>query len=167
MAEKETKVIGLDHSGCGVITEAVKEILNSFPGLTETIRFEELGETSGVAFTNDAGALVLTERRSITDHVVQTCQYPFLIVCRTAGTREAQKAATARFLDQIGKWICREPVETGGTKSVLSTYPKLIDGRKITKVTRSNIYGTAPNDNNSQDWLLPVVVDYTNEFELW
>ena len=164
----EVKPIGADATGYEQIKKAVKDLLNQFPGLNgQTIYFEQLGEESGIAFSADAGALVMSEKRSITDHIVQNCQFPCLVVYRASTTREFQKLNVANFLDTLGKWICKEAVEIGGVEYRLSAYPQLSDGRKITRITRNNTYGTVPNENGSQDWILPVSLQYTNEFNMW
>lgn len=165
---EEVKPIGADVTGYELLTRAVKDLLNQYPGLSgQKISFEELGEESGMAFSADAGALVMSERRSITDHVSQSCQYPFLVIYRTSATREYQKLNVTAFLDSLGKWLCKEPVEIGDFVYRLTDYPGLSSGRKITRITRNNSYGTVPNDNGSQDWILPVSVQYTNEFDMW
>lgn len=164
----EAKPIGTDATGYELLTRAIKDLLNQFPGLNgQKITFEELGEEDGIAFSADAGALVMSERRSITDHVVQSCQFPFLVVYRTSATREFQKLNVSTFLEALGKWICKEPVEINGSEHRLFSYPALASGRKITRITRNNTYGTVPNENGSQDWILPVSVQYTNEFDMW
>jgi len=166
MAE-EVKPIGTDATGYELLTKAIKTLLNQFPGLdSQKIYFEELEEESGIAFSADAGALVMSERRSITDHVTQICQYPFFVVYRTTATREFQKLNVAAFLDTIGKWICKEPVDLNGIEYRLTSYPELSEGRKITRITRNNPYGNVPNENRSQDWVLPVSVQYTYEFDM-
>lgn len=166
MAE-ELKPIGTDATGYEYMKKAVKDLLNTFPGLDgRKIYFEEIGEESGIAFSADAGALVMSERRSITDHVTQNCQFPFLVIYRTTATREFQKLTVSNFLDTLGKWLCKEPVEIEGAVHRLTAYPTIADGRKITRVTRNNSYGTVPNENQSQDWILPVSVQYTYEFDI-
>lgn len=163
----EIKPIGTDPTGYEYMKRAVRALLNEYPGLDgQAIYFEELGEEDGIAFSADAGSLVMSERRSITDHVTQTCQFPFLVVYRTTATREFEKLNVSAFLDSLGKWLCKEPVEIGGETYRISSYPAISDGRKITRVTRNNSYGTVPNANNSQDWVLPVSVQYTYEFDL-
>lgn len=164
---EEVKPIGTDPTGYEYMKKAVKSLLNQYPGLDgEKIRFEELGEESGIAFSADSGALVMSERRSITDHVTQTCQFPFLLIYRTTATREFEKLNVSVFLDTLGKWICKEPVEIKGLQYRLTEYPTISDGRKITRITRNNSYGTVPNENKSQDWILPVSVQYTYEFDM-
>lgn len=163
----EMKPIGFDPTGYDIVTKAVKALLNQFPGLDgQKVYFEEQSEDSGLSFFADAGALVISEKRSITDHVTQSCQYPFLVIYRTTATREFQKLNVSAFLDSMGKWVCKEPVEIGGVQHQLTGYPALSGGRKITRVTRSNTYGTVPNENKTQDWILPVTIQYTYEFDL-
>jgi hypothetical protein len=164
---EDIKPIGSDAGGYELLTKAVKDLLNQFPGLNgQRILFEELEEESGIAFSADAGALVMAERRSITDHITQECQFPLLVIYRTSSTREFQKLNVSAFLDTLGKWICKEPVEIDGQEYRLTTYPEISDGRKITRITRNNSYGTVPNENKSQDWILPVSVQYTYEFDM-
>lgn len=164
---EELKPIGTDATGYELLAKAVKVLLNEFPGLNgQKILFEELGEDAGIAFSADAGALIMAERISITDHVTQTCQFPFLVIYRTTSTREFQKLNVSEFLDTLGKWICKEPVEIDGNFYRLSSYPSISDGRKITRISRNNSYGTVPNENKSQDWILPVSVQYTYEFDM-
>lgn len=163
----ESKPIGYDVSGYKILTDAVLNLLADFPGLNgREILFEELGKESGISFSADNGALVISERRSITDHVTQQCQFPIYIIYRTASTKEFQKLQVQAFFDAIGKWICKEPVDIGGEITQLIEYPALTEGRKITRVTRSNSYGLEPYEDGVQDWLMPVTVQYTNEFDM-
>ena len=165
----ERKPIGKDASGYDVLTIAVKALLNQFPGLyeNETVKFEELGEDSGIAFSADNGALIFSETEDVLGGVRQTCQYPFYIIYRTSSTKERQKMSIQEFLDTFGKWLCREPVVIDGSEQRLSKYPTLSQGRKITKVTRDNSYGLEPQESDVQDWILPVSIEYIYDFERW
>lgn len=165
---EQLKPIGSDVAGFEILTNAVADLLNRFPGLNgKEIRFEELSDDSGIAFSADNGALIMSERRSITDHVYQTCQYPFFVVYRTTSTQQYQKIQVQAFLDALGKWICREPAVIGNKTMRLTWFPALSEGRRITRITRGNSYGLDPNENGVQDWLMPVTVEYTNEFNMW
>lgn len=166
---EEVKPIGVDATGYEILTNAVLDLLNKYPGLDgHEILFEQLAdEETSIAFSADNGALVITERRSITDHVFQTCQYPFYLVYRTASPQEFQKLRVQAFFDSIGKWLCREPAVVNGETVRLMGFPALSDGRRITRITRSNSYGLEPNENGVQDWLMPVTVEYTHEFDMW
>lgn len=164
----ERKPIGRDATGYEVITEAMKDLLNQFPGLSkdEEVKYEELAADSGIAFSNDAGALVYTEREDVIGGVHQTCQYPFFIVYRaSSSTKERYKMTIQEFLDAFGKWLCREPAVIDGETYKLAGYPKLAGTRQIKKITRDNSYGTEPQENGVQDWLLPVTVQYVNDIE--
>lgn len=165
----ERKPIGKDASGYDVLTIAVKALLNQFPGLyeNETVKFEELGEDSGIAFSADNGALIFSETEDVLGGVRQTCQYPFYIIYRISSTKERQKMSIQEFLDTFGKWLCREPVVINGSEQRLSKYPTLSQGRKITKVTRDNSYGLEPQESGVQDWILPVSIEYKYDFERW
>lgn len=165
----ERKPIGKDASGYDVLTIAVKALLNQFPGLyeNETVKFEELDEDSGIAFSADNGALIFSETEDVLGGVRQTCQYPFYIIYRTSSTKERQKMSIQEFLDTFGKWLCREPVVIDGSEQRLSNYPTLSQGRKITKVTRDNSYGLEPQESGVQDWILPVSIEYKYDFERW
>lgn len=165
----ERKPIGKDASGYDVLTIAVKALLNQFPGLyeNETVKFEELGEDSGIAFSANNGALIFSETEDVLGGVRQTCQYPFYIIYRTSSTKERQKMSIQEFLDTFGKWLCREPVVINGSEQRLSNYPTLSQGRKITKVTRDNSYGLEPQESGVQDWILPVSIGYKYDFERW
>lgn len=165
----ERKPIGKDASGYDVLTIAVKALLNQFPGLyeNETVKFEELGEDSGIAFSADNGALIFSETEDVLGGVRQTCQYPFYIIYRKSSTKERQKMSIQEFLDTFGKWLCREPVVIDGSEERLSNYPTLSQGRKITKVTRDNSYGLEPQESGVQDWILPVSIEYKYDFERW
>ena len=167
--DDERKPIGKDASGYDVLTIAVKALLNQFPGLyeNETVKFEELGEDSGIAFSADNGALIFSETEDVLGGVRQTCQYPFYIIYRTSSTKERQKMSIQEFLDTFGKWLCREPVVINGSEQRLSNYPTLSQGRKITKVTRDNSYGLEPQESGVQDWILPVSIEYKYDFERW
>ena len=52
------KPIGKDAEGYEILTEAMKALLNQYPGLyeNETIKYEELGTDSGISFFADTGA---------------------------------------------------------------------------------------------------------------
>lgn len=161
----QTQPIGADVTGFQILTNAVLTLLSQFPGLNgREIFFEELGKDSGIAFSADNGALIMSERRSITDHVWQTCQFPIYIIYRTASINEDQSLRVQAFFDALGKWICKEPAVINGVTYKLSTYPELSYGRRITRITRSNSYALEENENGVQDWLMPVTVEYTNEF---
>lgn len=159
------KPLWLDATGYEVLTKAVLALLTEYGELIKReIYFEDISQ-SGIAFSADDGALVMTERKTITGKIWQTCQYPFYVVYRTTSTQERQKLQVQTFLDSLGKWLSHEPAEVNGKIEILKEYPELTQGRKITRITRLNSYGLEPKENGEQDWLLPVTVQYTNEIQ--
>lgn len=163
---EQTKPIGIDGEGYEGLTRAVLSMMTDFSEIIgRDILFEELGKDSGIAFSSDSGALVMTEKRTITGRVIQTCQYPFLVVYRTASTQESQKLAVQATLDAIGKWLCGEVAFINGRAVQRQGFPALSQGREITRITRMNAYGTEPNPDGVQDWILPATVEYTNTFK--
>lgn len=154
--------------GYKTVRDAVKVLLNQYPGLfpDEEILFETLDSNEGIIFSDNSGALVYSEKRDITDIVHQKCQYPFFVVYRSTTTKERLKLSIQTFLETLGRWLCQEPVEIDGNNVRLSEFPKLSEGREIKRITRQNSYGLDPRDDGVQDWVLPVSVEYTNEFQL-
>lgn len=160
----EIKPIGLDATGYEVLTKAVLALMMEYSDIIgREIYFEEIGKESGIAFSADDGALIMSETEDVLGGYFQECQYPFYVVYRMASTSEKQKLQVQTFLDSLGKWICMEPAEINGKTYTLKSYPALTQGRKIIRVTRLNSYGLEPNADGVQDWLLPVTVLYTNE----
>lgn len=157
-----------DATGYEILTDAMKALLSQYPGLyeNETIKFEELGKESGIAFSADNGALIYSEKEDVCGTMHQVCQYPFYVVYRTASDKERQKLSVQKFLDNLGKWICREPVIINGSETRLNTFPELSQGRVIKRITRDNSYGLEPQESGVQDWLLPLSVRYENTYEV-
>ena len=165
----DNKAIGKDAEGYEILTEAMKSLLNQYPGLDkgEKIKYEELDANNGISFYANTGALIFSEKEDICGTIHQVCQYPFIVVYRTASDKERQKLSVQKFLDDLGKWICREPVTVNGSEMRLSFFPDLSRGRVIKRITRDNSYGTQPQENGVQDWLLPITVKYEYEWEKW
>lgn len=166
MAEK--KALGLDGAGFDILKDAVLTLLNQFPGLDgREITFSGLTEDSGISMEPDSGALIYAEKKDIIGGVHRECQFPFFVVYRSGASSSFLKMSTVEFLDTLGAWICREPVNVDGGTYQLSAYPKLTGGRSITNVTRFNSYALEPNQNKTQDWIIPITVHYTHEFTMW
>lgn len=167
MSEKNSKpkVIGVDNEGFEIIQSAVLAVLNDFPGLNgRRISRGCLDDSGGISLEPESGALVLTERKDIIGNVQQQCQFPFFVVFRVGQISEASISGACELLDKLGAWVCREPVRVGGELLMLNSYPALIDGREIVSATRSNAYGLEPNNNHTQDWVIPIIVTYTHAF---
>lgn len=162
----EKKAIKADISGFDILKQAVLTLLNQYPGLDDrTVSFSGLTEEGGISMELESGALVYTERKFIDGTVKQECQFPFFVVYRSGATSEFLKWNVTTFLDKLGAWLCKEEVSIDGDTYQLTEYPLLTGGRQITDITRFNSYGLEPNENKTQDWVLPVTVNYTHEFE--
>lgn len=166
MANK--KAIGADAAGYDILTKAIKDMLNSFPGLMsgENVKFEELKDESGIAFSNNTGALVYTSTKDVIGYTHQTCKYLFVIVYRTsAQSKEQKKLSVQEFLEAFGRWLCMEECNINGKTYILYEYPKLSGGREIKDISRDNCYACEPQTNGVQDWILPITIEYTHDFK--
>lgn len=164
MAEKEIKY---DVDGYEAITAALRELINSFPGLAQgdEIAFSVLSEDSGKAIFPVSGAIIETEKRFILGDVRQVCLYPFYVVYRAAGLSENRKAAVKEWLDNLGRWLEGQRVNINGAEHRLSAYPALSDNRRFLSITRQTpAYLSATNENQSEDWVIYISARYQNEF---
>ena len=165
---EELKPIGIDAGGTEPLKIAVMDLVNRFPGLNgQVIAYQGLGENSGISVEPESGTLVYAEATDILGTTRQACQYPFVVVYRSGGTSEYQKMSVTRFLDDLGAWLCREPVTIDGADYRMFAFPDVSAGRKITGIVRFNTYALEKNENQTQDWVLPVIVNYTHEFQKW
>ena len=123
MAEKQ---YAIDIDGTEIVSTALMALLNKFPGLDgKKIAFSTLSDTSGIGFFPTSGAVILSEKESITGHVRQVCMYPFTVVYRAAPKTETQKLRMKELLDAIGKWLERQPVIIMGETHQLTKYVDL------------------------------------------
>lgn len=161
----EAKPISIDGSGFSVLKDAVMSLLNQYPGLNgRIVTYMGLREDSGISMEPESGALVFSETTDIIGNVKQVCQFPFFVVYRSGASNEHQKLSVSDFLDSLGSWIAKEPCDEN---DLLPEYPVMTGNRKITNIVRFNSYALTPNQNNTQDWVLPVTVNYTHEFVSW
>lgn len=165
----DNKPIGKDAEGYDILRDAMKALLNQYPGLLEDqkIKYEEIGKDGGICFFSEAGALIYSEKEDICGTMHQVCQYPFFVVYRADSQKERQKNQIQNFLENLGRWICREPITIDGSEARLSAFPELSRGRVIKRIIRDNSYGTEPQENGVQDWLLPITVKYEYDWEKW
>lgn len=159
------KYITVDRPGDSIIAEILKDLLSKFGEIVRApIRYGEIGENSGICFSPDSGAKVISETEDILGNRKQQCSYPFFIVYRVASEKEAYKIRAAQLLDLIGRWICGEIVEFNNETYKIQL-PKTTNGRTIKKIVRENFYPQTPREDGVQDWILPVRVDYENIIE--
>lgn len=165
--EVRDKPIKYDVDGYEIITEALNDLLNSFPGLLpgEVIKFSTLGEDSGISFYPDSGAVIATETTSVTGKVNQVCNYPFYVVYRTSINAPDSKIDIKEFLDSLGKWLEKQSVTIDGETQKLTAYPDLTEGREITEISRQTpAYLDNTSEGNVQDWVISLALRYRNIF---
>lgn len=165
--EVKNKPKRYDVDGYEIVTNAIKDLLNSFPmlGIDETIRFSTLGEDSGISFYPVSGAVIATETTSVTGKVNQLCNYPFYIVYRTAADGQNAKISIKEWLDSLGKWLEKQPILVAGETEQLTEYPTLTGGREITEIARQTpAFLNETNSENVQDWVISLALKYRNIF---
>ena len=151
------KTVKYDVDGYDIVTNALKDLLNQYPGLEtgEVFKFSTLKEDDGIAFYPVSGAVIAQEKKSVTGKVNQLCNYPFYIVYRTSRDSPNMKA----------EWLERQTVVIDGEKHRLTSYPALTEERKIEEITRiTPSYLDKIYENNVQDWVISMSLKYRNVF---
>lgn len=162
MAEKLT----FDVEGQEVITTALVDLLNSYPGLNgDVIAYATLGE-KGKAIFPTSGSAIRMQEEDVTGHVEQTCEYPFILIYRASGLTETRKERAKEWLDNVGRWLERQEVIIGGETYKLTEYPKLTRGRRFESVRRSTTaFLDSTNENGAENWAVNITATYVNEFD--
>ena len=163
----EQKQVKYDIEGYEAVTSALRELLNQYPGLPDgdEISFATLGEDSGKAMFPISGAVVETEKTTITGKVTKVCLYPFYIIYRASGLNENRKAKVKEWLDTFGKWLEQQKVSIDGTDYKLNELPPLTDGRKFLSIERqSTSYLDTVNENQSENWAIYISARYEYEY---
>lgn len=163
----EQKQVKYDIDGYEAVTSALRELLNQYPGLSDgdEIAFATLGEESGKAMFPINGAVVETEKTTITGKVTRVCLYPFYVIYRASGLNENRKAKVKEWLDTFGKWLEQQRVSIDGTDYKLEELPPLTDGRKFLSIERqSTSYLDTVNENQSENWAIYISARYEYEY---
>jgi hypothetical protein len=162
------KTIKYDIDGYDILTDALKTLLNQYPGLEagEKIKFTTLKEDSGIAFEPVSGAVIYSSKKYITGLTDQLCDYPFYIIYRTALDSQESKIDIKEFLDNMGKWLEKQPVAIDNTDYKLDQYPPLKNGRTIEEITRTSpSYPEELQENGVQDWVIGMTLRYRYKFK--
>ena len=168
MAEQKVREVRYDVDGYEAVTNAILELVNKYPALDseDEITFSSLPEDKGKTFIPSSGAIIQTEKESITGHVEQTCLYPFSVVFRSGSTSEDRKIYIKEWLDNLGKWLEKQTISIDSTQYVLKQYPKLTGNRKFTGIERQTpAFLSNINENKSEDWVINITARYRNEFD--
>ena len=162
------KIVKYDVDGYDAVTSALRELLNQYPGLDngEEITFSVLEETSGIGMFPVSGAVVETERRSITGKVTKVCLYPFYVIYRASGLNENRKAKLKEWLDTLGKWLEQQKVVINREEYALSELPPLTEERKFLSIERQTpAYLDNTNEDKTEDWAIYISARYQYEYQ--
>ena len=162
------KIVKYDIDGYEKVTTALTELLNQYPALDsgEEITFSVLEETSGIGMFPVSGAVVETEKTTITGKVTKVCLYPFYVIYRASGLNESRKARVKEWLDTLGKWLEQQKVVIDGEEYVLSELPPLTDGRKFLSIERQTpAYLDNTNEDKTEDWAIYISARYQYEYQ--
>lgn len=163
----EEKQVKYDIDGYEAVTSALRELLNQYPGLSENdeIAFSTLGEDSGKAMFPTSGAVIESEKRSVTGKVTEVCLYPFYVIYRASGLNENRKARVKEWLDTLGKWLEQKNVIIDGNEYYLEELPPLTDGRQFISISRQTpAYLDTVNENQSENWAIYISARYQYEY---
>ena len=164
----EEKTVKYDIDGYEAVTSALRELLNQYPGLSvgDEIAFSTLEEESGKAMFPISGAVVETEKTTITGKVTKVCLYPFYVIYRASGLNEKRKEKVKEWLDTLGKWLEQQTVIIDGEERRLEEYPPLTGGRKFLSVERQTpSYLDTVNENQSENWAIYISARYQYEYQ--
>jgi hypothetical protein len=164
----EEKQIQYDVDGYDAVTSALRELLNQYPALSEgeEIGFSTLGEKSGKAMFPISGAVIESQKKSVTGKVSGVCLYPFYVIYRASGLSENNKAKIKEWLDTLGKWLEQQTVTINGTEYLLEELPPLTGGRKFLSINRQTpAYLDAVNENQSENWAISISARYEYQYK--
>lgn len=163
----EEKQVKYDLDGYSAVTEALRDLLNQYPGLADgdEIVFATLGEEYGKAFYPLSEAIIESERRDILGGVQQTCKYPFIVIYKVGSLSESRKAGVKEWLDTLGRWLEQQPIEVDGVTYRIDEYPPLARGGYFLTIGRQTpAYLDSTENNNVENWAMRITARYINEF---
>lgn len=155
-----------DLDGQEVITQALRGLVNEYPALNgKDIAYAVLDADNGVAMFPVSGSAIVSTHTDITGHVTQNCEYPFIVVYRAGNLSENKKANIKEWLDNLGRWLERQPILINGIEHKLEEYPALSRGRTIKRIARTSpAYLDSVKDNGAENWTIYISAQYINEF---
>lgn len=165
MADKEIKY---DVDGYEALTTAIRALLNQYPGLTDgdEIAFAVLSDDKGKAMFPASGAIIETEKTSVTGRITQVCLYPFYVLYRASGLSESRKAAVTEWLNDLGRWLEKQTITVSGESYTIADYPELTGNRTILEIERTTpAYLDSTETNKAENWAIALSVRYRNVFQ--
>lgn len=157
--------VARDVQGEDVVTKALVALVNDYPKLDGEIKFGVLSEDGGVSFFPMSGAVIERDITDILGNHEQICNYPFFIYYKASGLSEGVKINVKEWLDDLGRWLEKQPIKVGETTSVLDEYPLLSGNRKFLTIRRTtpatlDSVGAGQEEN----WAIRLVARYQNNF---
>lgn len=163
----DKKVVKYDVDGYELVTPAIMDLINQYPGLMEgeKIEFSTLGEDEGIALFPIGGAVIESERISVTGKVTETCLYPFYIIYRAASLSSYRKEDVKEWLDNLGRWLEGKTISVGDTEYRLNDYPNLTGNREFLEFRRQTPANLdSVNENQSENWAIYINARYKYEY---
>lgn len=163
-----SKIIGYDFDGEEVISKALMEIINQYPGLDngDEIKYAVLADASGKAIFPTSGSAITQEIVDVTGHVTQSCDYPFIMIYRASGLTSARKEKVKEWLDNFGRWLERQPIVINNIEYQLKLHPALTRGRKFKQIRRTSVaFLDSVNSDNAENWAINITATYEFEFD--
>lgn len=156
-----------DLDGQEVISTALMDLLNSYPNLMgDEFKYATLADSKGKAIFPTSGSAIREEIRDVTGHVEQTCDYPFIVIYRASGLTESRKEKVKEWLDNLGRWLEKQPIIINDSEYVLDEYPTLTRGRKFQSIKRTSVaYLDSLNEDKAENWAINITATYKNEFD--
>lgn len=132
-----------DIEGQKAITNALMDLLNEYPVLKsiQSIDFSFLEESKGIAFYALGGAVIISDKESVTGNVELKCQYPFTVVFRDKPVRENRRIEICTFLDNLGEVVRNAANTNRGRNAAVDRIPGA-DRRKKDNTDSANDTGT-------------------------
>lgn len=159
-------LLGYDLDGQEVISKALMNLLNEYPDLQgDFFQYATLADSKGKAVFPTSGSAIRTEIKDVTGHTEQTCEYPFVVIYRASGLSEGKKEKVKEWLDNLGRWLEKQPILVDGVEYQLTEYPLLTRGREFKKIERvTTAYLDSINENKAENWAINITATYKNEY---
>ena len=157
-----------DTESFDVLTQAVRALVNRFPGLGpgEKIAFATLRDSGGLAIFPGDGAVIEEEHRSVTGRVRQVCRYPFAVLIRGGGMNEESRASAKERLDMLGRWLQGQRVTVEGQTYALERYPALTGERRFLDFSiQAPAYLYERDEHQTETWAVALAARYENIFQ--
>lgn len=156
-----------DLYGTDEVTNAIVTLLNDYPRLAtgEEISFSVLSEDGGISMFPMPGAVIERDRVDVLGNHEQICQYPFYVFYRANGLSEGRKVSVKEWLDDLGRWLEKQPITVGNVTSQLDAYPALSGHRSFLSIQRvSPASLDSLGENQSENWVIRLTARYKNDF---